>query len=92
MTKSDFKKGTRFIITGEPICWNSTLNANCPLRNGIKYPYRGVIEKISNGGNGDCFSDGFYGWSLSSLISEHLIEIAPIKEERKKKLTKIYNL
>jgi len=35
-------------------------------------------------------TDGFYGWSLSSLMDENKIKIVTIKEERKKKINKIY--
>jgi len=89
MTKYDFKKRTRFIITEEPTLWDSKLNDNYPLRNKIKYPYSGIIKQIDHPYG--AMTDGFYGWSLSALIEENKIKIVNIKEERKKKLIKIYN-
>jgi len=83
----DFKKGTHFIITSAPNYWNGALNSNCPINNiNIKYPYEGIVTHTSGM---SAMTDGFYGWSLFSLITENKIKIVKITEERKKKLLKI---
>jgi len=92
MTVNNFKKGTQFIITGKPRMWNSSLNDNNPLESNIIYPYKSIIKKIKHSEFefDSPMTDGFYGWSLSSLLEGNKIII--LKEERKKKLIKIYNL
>jgi len=74
-----YKKGTRFIITGEPSTWSSSLNNNSPTEIKIKYPYTGKIIKILYKEDIKCISmtDGIYGWSLLSLLRDDLINIDP---------------
>jgi len=84
-----YKIGSKFIITAKPKFWNSRLNPNEPL-DVVKYPYYGTIKGIDDNTGLIAMTDGFYGWSLSSLIEENKIIIIDIKEERKKKLNKIY--
>jgi len=90
-TEKDFKKGTQFIITSKPTIWSSYLNDNNPLKSNIKYPYKSTIIEIKHTDH-MAMTDGFYGWSLTDLIDDGRIEIVNIKEERKKKLIKIYGI
>lgn len=85
-----FEVGTRFIITDKPSHWNSNLNKNSPCHNRILYPYRGTITGIKKQLSDDeiAMTDGIYGWSLTTLIEEGLIEV-DIKEQRRIKLKKL---
>jgi len=85
-----YKKGTRFIITGEPSTWSSSLNNNCPLTfggGGASYPYHGRIIETIEYKDHVAMTDGVYGWNLSELINTDNIIL--INDMRKQKLDKI---
>lgn len=93
----DFNVGDEIIIIESPSTWSSVLSPDSPISLNI-YPYRCKIKKIvlcgyTTSGNFHhvAFTEGDYGWCLSSLINEGKIFkfCDYIKEIRKLKINKI---
>ena len=70
---TDFKIGDEFIVHSSPEVYSSLLNKNSPLHLEI-YPYKGIIRNIEKHYSHVAMTCGKYGWSLSHLIKNNLIE------------------
>lgn len=86
----DYVVGTKIVIIKQPSFWSSSLNRNCPIDHDVVYPHYGIIKEIEYGKDHIAMTDGNYGWDLTTLIDEDLINnIAKLRKEKLKKLKKI---
>ena len=83
----DFIVGAKIIIVKQPSFWSSSLNRNCPIDHGVVYPYHCIIRELKKESDHIAMTDGKYGWDLSTLIDEDIINnIAKLRKEKLKKL------
>jgi len=75
---NDFKIGDTVRITSVPGLWASLCNINCPLD--IKYPFIGTITQIKNDDHYVAAEIGNYGFDLTNLIKNKIIEKVMEKE------------
>jgi hypothetical protein len=86
----EYVVGTKIVIIKQPSFWSSSLNKKYPIDHDVVYPYYGIIKEIRNENDHISMIDGNYGWDLTTLIDEDLIN--NITKLRKEKLKKLKNV
>ena len=69
------KAGDRIVIDKEPQTWNSALNKNCPLVDGLTFPHTLTIKKISFVNEKWVMTCGEYGWSIDSILNAGFLSL-----------------